>query len=104
MCNETECERNEKVPNIHEGSASGNVREMESVLSLDNKKGVPPPCTPGTEYDILCLPKTRPLDNKNGEVEKACVVKGIIITPAAKRKKVADVISSIDHFYSTTLN
>ena len=26
FCNETECEENEKVPNIHEGSASGNVR------------------------------------------------------------------------------
>ena len=26
LCNDTECEGNYKVPNIHEGSASGNVR------------------------------------------------------------------------------
>ena len=26
LCYETECEGNDKAPNIHEGSASGNVR------------------------------------------------------------------------------
>ena len=26
LCNETQCEGNEKVPNFHEGIASGNVR------------------------------------------------------------------------------
>ena len=35
LCNEAECEGNDKSPNIHEGSASGNVREMELVLSPD---------------------------------------------------------------------
>ena len=33
LCNETECQGNKKVPIIHEGSASGNVREMEQLLS-----------------------------------------------------------------------
>ena len=28
LCNEMECEGNEKVTNIYEGSASGNVKEM----------------------------------------------------------------------------
>ena len=36
--NETECEGNEKVPNIHKGSASGNVREMEPILSPDKEE------------------------------------------------------------------
>ena len=35
LYNDTECEGNEKVPIINEGSAQGNVREMEAVLSPD---------------------------------------------------------------------
>ena len=94
MCNETECEGNEKVPNIDEGSASGNVREMEPELSPDKEKGGPPPCTAGTEQALRRSPDTRPLDNKNGEVDKAHVVTGIIVTPAATGKKPAAAISS----------
>ena len=37
-----------KVPNIPEGSALGNVREMDPVLSPDKKKLGPNHCTVGT--------------------------------------------------------
>ena len=99
-----ECEGNEKVPNIHEGSASGNVREMEPVLSPDKEKGGPPPWTAGTEHALLHSYDTRPLENKNGEVQKARVATGIIVTPAATGKKPADVILSIGPFNSRLWN
>ena len=104
MCNDTECEGNEKVTNIREGSASGNVREMEPVLSPDNEKGGPPPCTAGTEHALLRLYDTRPVDNKNGEVDKARVATGIIVTPAATAMKPAAVILSIEPFNSSLWN
>ena len=63
LCNETECEGNEKVPNIHKGSALGNVREMEPSLSLEREKGGSPPRTAGIEHALLHSPDTRPLDN-----------------------------------------
>ena len=47
LCNEMKFEANEKVPNIREISASGNVREMELVLSSDKEKGGPTPYTAG---------------------------------------------------------
>ena len=65
---------------------------MEPVLSLDREKGGSPPCTAGTEHDLLRLPDTRLLDNKNGEFDKARVATGIIIAPAATRKNPAAVI------------
>ena len=104
MCNETECEGNEKVPNIHEGIASGNVREMEPVLSPYKDKGVPPPCTAGAEYYLLSLPDTRPLDNKNGEVDKARVATGIIVAPTSTGEKPAAFVLSIDTFNSRFWN
>ena len=42
FCNGAEWEGNEKVPRIHEGSASGNESEMELVLSPDKEKRGPP--------------------------------------------------------------
>ena len=96
LCNETECEGNEKVPNIYEGSASGIVREMEPVLSPENYKGGPPPCTTVTEHALLLSPDTRPLDNKNGDIEKARVATGMIVTSAEMGKKPAAFISSIE--------
>ena len=104
LCNETECERNEKVPNIHEGSDSGNVREMEPVLSLYKDKRGPPPCTADTEHALLRSTNTSPLDNKNGEVGKARVATGIIVTPVATRNKPAAVILSIQPFISRLWN
>ena len=104
LCTETECDGNEKVPNIYEGSASGNVREMEPLLLPDKEKVGLPPFTAGTEHDFLRSPDTRPLDNKNGEVEKSCVATGIIVTPAATGKKPADVILYIEPFNSRLWN
>ena len=98
MCNETECEGNEKVRNIHEGSASGNVREMEPVLSPDKVNGGTPPCMAGIEHALLSLSDTRPLENKNGEFDKARVATRIIVTPAATGKKHSAVIFSIEPF------
>ena len=65
---------------------------MEPVLSPDKVNGVPPPCTAGIEHDILRLSDTRPLENKNGEVEKACVATRIIVTPAVTGKNPDAVI------------
>ena len=104
MFNDTECEGDEKVPNIHEGSASGNLREMEPVLSPYKEKGGTPPFTEVTEHAILCLPDTRPLYNKNGEVEKYCVATGIIVTPTVTGKNPAAVILSIEPFNSKLRN
>ena len=104
MCNEKECEENEKVPNIHEGSASGNVREMEPIFPPDRDKGGPPPCTAGTENALFRLTDTRPLDNTKGEFDRAHVATGMIVTHAATGKKPADVISSIEHFNSMSWN
>ena len=104
MCNETECEENEKVPNINEVSASGNVREMEPILLPDKDKGGPPPHTAGTEHALLRSPNTMLLDNKNGEVKKYCVMTGIIVTPEATGKKPAAVILSIEPFNSRLWN
>ena len=98
LCNEAEYGGNEKVINTHEGSASGNMREMEPVLSPDREKGGPTPCTTGTEHALLRSSDTRPLDNKNGEVDKARVATGIIVTPAETGKKPATVISYIEPF------
>ena len=74
---------------------------MEPVLSPDNEKGGPPPCTAGTEHALLRLYDTRPVDNKNGEVDKARVATGIIVTPAATAMKPAAVILSIEPFNSS---
>ena len=104
MCNETECEGNEKVPNIYEGSASGNVREMEPVLSPEKEKGGPPPCTAVTEHALLLSPDTRTLENKNAEFDKARVSTGVIVTPAATGKKPAAVILYIETFNSMLWN
>ena len=98
LCNDTECERNEKVMNIHEGSASVNVRKIEPVFSPDKEKGGPLSCTAGTEHALFRSPDTRPLDNKNGGVEKARVTIELIVTPEAMGKKPADIISSIETF------
>ena len=68
---------------------------METVFSPDKEKGGSPSCTKGTEHSLLRLPDTRPLDNKNVEVDKARVATGIIVTPTAMRKKPAAVISYI---------
>ena len=65
LCNETECEGNEKLPNIHEGSTSGNIREMEPLFSLDKEKVRPPPCMAGTENSLLQFPDNMLVDNKN---------------------------------------
>ena len=77
---------------------------MEPVLSPDKEKRGPPPCTAGTEHNLLCYPDTRLLDNKNVEVNKARVAIGIIVTPAAKGKKPAAIISSIETFNSRLWN
>ena len=104
LCNETECGGNEKVPNNHEGSASWNVREMKPVLSPDKENRRPTPYTTGKENDLLRSPDTRPLDNKNVRVDKACVVTGIIVNPIVTGKKPAAVISSIESFISRLRN
>ena len=90
--------------NIHEGSASGNVRKIEPVLSPDKEKGGPPSYTTGTEHALFRSPDTRSLDNKNGEVEKARVAIGIIVTPEVTGKKPAAVILSIETFNSMLWN
>ena len=77
---------------------------MEPVLSPEKEKGGPPHCTAGTEHALLRLSDTRPLDNKNGEVNKAHIATGIIVTPAATGKKPAAVISSIEPFNSRLWN
>ena len=58
----------------------------------------------GVEHALLRSPDNSPLDNKNGEVEKARFVTGIIVTPAATGKKPADVILSIGPFNSRLWN
>ena len=50
------------------------------------------------EKDQSTAPEIRALDNKNGEVDKDCFAKGIIVTPAAMGKKPAVVILSIEPF------
>ena len=58
----------------------------------------------GIEHDLLCSIDTRPLDNKNGEVNKAHVTTGIIVTPTATGKKPAAVIFSIEPLNSKLWN
>ena len=77
---------------------------MEPVFSPDKDTGEPPPFTSGTEHALLCSPDTRLLDNKNGEVDKARIVSGIIVTPVAAGKNPAAVILSIEPFNSRLLN
>ena len=57
-----------------------------------------------TEHALLRSHDTRPLDNKNGEAEKARVATGIIVTPAEMGKKPAAIISAIEPFNSMVLN
>ena len=71
---------------------------MEPVLSPDKGNGGPPPCTAVIEHALLRLSDTRPLENKNGEVDKARVATGIIVTPSATGKKPSAVIFSIEPF------
>ena len=71
---------------------------MEPIFSPDKEKVEPPPYRAGKEHDLPRSPDTRPLDNKNGEVYKSRVATGVIVTPAATRKKPAAVISSIEPF------
>ena len=59
------------------------MREIEPLLSPDKEKGRPAPYTEGTKNSLLLSPDTRPLDNKNGEVNKARVATGIIVTPCS---------------------
>ena len=68
---------------------------MGPVLSPDKDKGVPPPCTAGTEHSLLRSPDTWPLDNKNGEVEKALIETRMIVTTAVTGKKPDSDILSI---------
>ena len=50
------------------------------------------------------MPDNRPLDNINGEVDKARVATGIIVTPEVTEKKIAVVVSSIETFSSRLWN
>ena len=50
------------------------------------------------------MPYNRTVDNKNGEVNKARVAKGIIVAPAATGKKPTVFISSIEPFNSKLWN
>ena len=77
---------------------------MEPVLSPEKDKGGPPPCTEVKEHDLLRSHDTRPLDNKNGKVDKARVATGIIVTTAAAGKKPAAFILSIHTFNSRLWN
>ena len=63
---------------------------MEPVLSPDKEKVGPLPCTAGTEHYLLLSPVIRPLDNKNGEFDKAHIMTGIIVTSAATGNKTDD--------------